>query len=36
VDYQYDDRSNVYLTYARDTGRTDETSLGAAARWWVA
>ncbi|MGA0612414.1 OmpA family protein [Caldimonas sp. KR1-144] len=25
VDYQYDDRSNVYLTYARDTGRTDET-----------
>lgn len=27
VDYQYDDRSNVYLTYARDTGRTDETSL---------
>jgi outer membrane protein OmpA-like peptidoglycan-associated protein len=25
VDYQYDDRSNVYLTYALDTGRTDET-----------
>jgi len=25
VDYQYDDRSNVYVTYALDTGRTDET-----------
>lgn len=26
ADYQYDDRSNVYVTYARDTGRTDETA----------
>ncbi|MEO6277008.1 OmpA family protein [Roseateles sp.] len=25
VDYQYNDRSNVYVTYALDTGRTDET-----------
>ncbi|NML14998.1 OmpA family protein [Azohydromonas caseinilytica] len=25
IDYQVDDRSNVYLTYVRDTGRTDET-----------
>jgi outer membrane protein OmpA-like peptidoglycan-associated protein len=25
IDYQYDDRSNVYVTYALDTGRTDET-----------
>jgi outer membrane protein OmpA-like peptidoglycan-associated protein len=28
VDYQYDDRSSVYMTYARDTGRTDENVLG--------
>lgn len=26
ADYQYDDRSNVYVTYARDTGRTDEAT----------
>ncbi|WP_162250815.1 OmpA family protein [Pelomonas sp. Root1217] len=25
LDYQYNDRSNVYVTYALDTGRTDET-----------
>lgn len=28
VDYQYDDRSSVYMTYALDTGRTDENTLG--------
>lgn len=28
VDYQYDDRSSVYMTYALDTGRTDENNLG--------
>ncbi|WKB56152.1 OmpA family protein [Eleftheria terrae] len=28
VDYQYDDRSSVYLTYVQDTGRTDENTLG--------
>ncbi|WP_066343373.1 OmpA family protein, partial [Azohydromonas lata] len=25
ADFQYDDRTNLYMTYARDTGRTDET-----------
>jgi hypothetical protein len=25
VDYKLDDRSNLYMTYVRDTGRTDET-----------
>jgi flagellar motor protein MotB len=25
VEFQYDDRTNLYMTYARDTGRTDET-----------
>ena len=28
VDYQYNDRSSVYMTYVRDTGRTDENVLG--------
>jgi outer membrane protein OmpA-like peptidoglycan-associated protein len=28
LDYQYDDRSSVYMTYLRDTGRTDENTLG--------
>ncbi|WP_172672159.1 OmpA family protein [Variovorax paradoxus] len=28
VDYQYDDRSNLYVTYAADTGRTDENLIG--------
>ncbi len=28
VDYQYDDRSSVYMTYVLDTGRTDENNLG--------
>ncbi|MCM5680468.1 OmpA family protein [Schlegelella sp. S2-27] len=26
IDYQYDDRSSVYLTYVLDTGRTDENT----------
>ncbi|WP_418119705.1 OmpA family protein [Variovorax sp. 350MFTsu5.1] len=28
VDYQYDDRSSVYMTYVSDTGRTDENLIG--------
>jgi hypothetical protein len=28
VDYQYDDRSSLYLTYVVDTGRTEENVLG--------
>jgi flagellar motor protein MotB len=28
VDYQYDDRSSVYMTYIDDTGRTDENLIG--------
>ncbi len=28
VDYQYDDRSNLYMTYVSDTGRTDENLIG--------
>ena len=28
VDYQYDDRSSVYVTYVADTGRTDENLIG--------
>ncbi|RFP77984.1 OmpA family protein [Hydrogenophaga borbori] len=28
VDYQYDDRSSLYLTYVLDTGRTDENTQG--------
>jgi outer membrane protein OmpA-like peptidoglycan-associated protein len=28
VDYQYDDRSNLYMTYVADTGRTDENLIG--------
>lgn len=28
VDYQYDDRSSIYMTYVLDTGRTDENNLG--------
>ncbi|MGC3964665.1 MAG: OmpA family protein [Rhodocyclaceae bacterium] len=28
VDYQYDDRSSVYMTYVLDTGRTDENVTG--------
>ena len=28
VDYQYDDRSSVYVTYLADTGRTDENLIG--------
>jgi outer membrane protein OmpA-like peptidoglycan-associated protein len=28
IDYQYNDRSSVYMTYVRDTGRTDENVLG--------
>lgn len=28
VDYQFDDRSNLYMTYVADTGRTDENLIG--------
>ncbi|MFT4173090.1 MAG: OmpA family protein [Rhodocyclaceae bacterium] len=28
ADYQYDDRSSVYMTYVLDTGRTDENVTG--------
>lgn len=28
VDYQYDDRSSLYLSYVVDTGRTDENTQG--------
>ncbi|MBB4220431.1 OmpA family protein [Variovorax guangxiensis] len=28
VDYQYDDRSSIYMTYVSDTGRTDENLIG--------
>lgn len=28
VDYQYDDRSSLYMTYVADTGRTDENLIG--------
>lgn len=28
VDYQYDDRSSIYMTYVADTGRTDENLIG--------
>ncbi|MDQ7990001.1 MAG: OmpA family protein [Candidatus Dactylopiibacterium sp.] len=33
VDYRYDDRSSVYMTYVLDTGRTDENVTGRGGTW---